>query len=255
MIDLHTHILPRLDDGAKDFSEALSLAELALEGGVDTLVATPHSNQVGRFENYATGTLGQIFQLFQRALREENIPLQVYLGMEIYASSDVGEKIGQGKLIPLNQSRYYLVEFPFDQEPEIIGDTLDQIFSAGGVPLIAHPERYFCVQEYPVLVYGWIQMGCLTQINKGSLFERFGRHAARTAELLLQHHLVTCVASDAHSLYQRTTYMEDIREYLSDHLGDEAAYRLLTERPGKILRNRPISPHGMRPEGKRRIFF
>lgn len=255
MIDLHTHILPGLDDGSENLSDSLEMAELALEGGVDTLIATPHSNQVGRFENYASQELEQVFQQFQRALVREQLPLKVYLGMEIFASEDMEEKIRQGKLIGLNRSRYYLVEFSFDEEPGIIGDCLEQIFAAGGVPLIAHPERYFCVQDYPVLVYEWLKMGCFAQINKGSMFGRFGRHAAQAAKVLLQNHLVTCVASDAHSPYMRTTYMGDARAYLSDQFGDDEMHRLMVENPGRILRNAEIPAHGRLPEKKRKIFF
>lgn len=255
MIDLHTHILPGLDDGAEDLSDSLEMAELALEGGVDTLVATPHSNQIGRFENYASEELEQAFQQFQRALVREHLPLKVHLGMEIYASEDMEEKIRQGRLFGLNRSRYYLVEFAFDEEPNQIGDFLEQIFDAGRIPLIAHPERYFCVQDYPVLVYEWLRMGCFTQINKGSMFGRFGHHAAQAAKVLLHNHLVTCVASDAHSPYMRTTYMGDAQEYLSERFGDDEMYRLMVENPGRILCNAVIPPHGRLPEQKRRLFF
>lgn len=250
MIDLHTHILPGLDDGAEDLADSLGLAELALAGGVEMLVATPHSNQIGLFENYASQALEQVFQKFQMALAQEQLPLKVYLGMEIFASEHLAEKIRMGKLISLNRSRYYLVEFAFDEEPSMIRHYMEQIFAAGGVPLIAHPERYFCVQDYPALVYEWLRMGCFTQINKGSLFGRFGRHSAQTAEVLLQNRLVTCVASDAHSLHMRTTYMKDAQEYLIEQFGDDEMYRLVVENPGRIVRNWDIPEHGRSPEQK-----
>lgn len=255
MIDLHTHILPGLDDGAECLDDSLNLAELALAGNTDTLVATPHSNQIGLFENYASHALEQVFREFKIALMRARIPLQVSLGMEIFATADMEEKIRCGKLISLNHSRYYLVEFAFDEEPSMIRLYLEQIFAAGGVPLIAHPERYFCVQDYPSLVYEWLRMGSFAQINRGSLFGRFGRHSAQTAEVLLQNKLVTCVASDAHSPHMRTTYMGDAKEYLSDQFGDDEMYRLMVENPGRIVRNLHITEHGRPPEQKRRFFF
>ena len=255
MVDLHTHILPGLDDGAEDLDDSLKLAELAMAGGVNMLVATPHSNQDGEFENYASRALEEVFQWFQRALAKAQLPLNTYLGMEIFASEDLAEKIRLGKLISLNRSRYYLVEFAFDEEPSMIRHYLAQIFAAGGVPLIAHPERYFCVQDYPALVYQWLRMGCFTQINKGSLFGRFGRHSAQAAEVLLQNQLVTCVASDAHSPHMRTTYLKDAREYLIEQFGEDEMHRLMVENPGRIVRNWNIPEHGRSPEQNRQYFF
>lgn len=255
MIDLHTHILPGLDDGAQDLDDSLGMAELALESGVDLLVATPHSNQAGRFENYASDRLAQVFQQLQRELAREQLPLKLYLGMEIFASDDIDEKIRRKKLIGLNGSRYYLVEFDFGEDPDMIGYFLEKIFCAGGIPLIAHPERYFCVQDYPAFVYKWLKMGCYTQINKGSLFGMFGRHAAQTAKVLLRNDLVTCVASDAHSPRMRTTFMGDAREYLSEQFGDDEMRRLMVENPGRILRDMEVPAHGIPPEQNRKFFY
>ena len=255
MIDLHVHILPGLDDGAQDIEESIGLVELALEGGVDTLVATPHSNQEGRFENYHTESLKEAFEDFYKVLEEKEMSIQILPGMEIFASEEMQEKIENGLLIGLNYSRYFLVEFPFDAEPDWIGERLEEILDLGQIPLIAHPERYFCAQEYPAFVYEWLQMGCFTQINKGSMFGKFGRHAAQLTEIMLDNDLVTCVASDAHSPYARTTFMGDARDYLSDRYGDRQMYRLLSENPEKIISNDSIPIHGIMPEKRRRFFW
>lgn len=248
MIDMHAHILPGIDDGSPDMEQSLAMAALAVEGGTRHLVATPHSNQAGRFENYASdGRLGRLFRSFRRELDRADIPLTVSLGMEIFASDDMYEKIRDHRLIGLNGSRYYLVEFHFDEDPLTIHRHLMTIFRAGGVPLIAHPERYFCVQDTPALIYEWLQMGCLAQINKGSLFGRFGRDAMRTADTLLFNGLVSCIGSDAHSPYQRTTHMRDTELYLREHLGPEIAHLLTEENPTRILNNRPVETRGRLP--------
>lgn len=255
MIDLHTHILPGLDDGSQVIEDSLEMCALALEGGVDTIMATPHSNQLGRFENFYSEELEQQFSQLQQAVLEEEIPVKLYLGMEIFASDDLEEKIRDGALISLNRSRYYLVEFAFDENPRQIGDDLEQIFAAGGIPLIAHPERYYCVQDHPALVYHWLQMGCFTQVNKGSPLGRFGRHAARTALFLLQNQLATCVASDAHSPYARTTFMGDIQDYLFDQFGEAEMLRLTEQNPYRIIHDKDIPSHGSLPERRRSFFF
>ncbi len=247
MIDLHTHILPGLDDGSPDFESSLKMADLAAKGGTRYLVATPHSNQIGRFENFYSPELRQLFLDLKAAIRTAHIPLELLFGMEIFAGDDLEEKIHSGKLVSINQSRYYLVEFYFDENPERIRRYLNSIFHAGGVPLIAHPERYYCVQENPALLYEWLQMGCLSQINKGSLFGKFGEAAEEAAKELLRYGLVTCMASDAHRPYWRTPYMADSRDWLAGHLSESAARLLTWDNPQRILNNRPVPQHGYPP--------
>ena len=254
MIDLHTHILPGLDDGSDDIEESVAMAELALEGGTRRLVATPHSNQSGRFENYFSAELVKAFEEFEKAVREKNMPLKLYRGMEIFASWDVAEKIADGRLIGLGDSDYYLIEFPFGAEPDEIGDILESVLAIGKIPLIAHPERYFCVQYHPDILYEWMKMGCLSQINKGSLFGKFGRGAAKTAEILLDFDLVTCIASDAHSAFVRTPYMEEIQEAVEERYDRGYAEALLYEHPKAVLDNQRIPFWGRQPVRKRRIF-
>lgn len=255
MIDLHVHILPGLDDGAENREEALEMAELALEGGTEILVATPHSNQKGRFENYYSEKLKEAYRDFQEALKREHIPLKICMGMEIFAAEDMCERLEDGSLIGLNGTDVCLTEFPFDAEPYWIGERLEDMLEQKKRPLIAHPERYFCVQDYPGLLYEWLRMGCMTQMNKGSIFGRFGRRAGRAAETLLKYDLITCIASDAHSSYMRTTYMGDIWDYVEERFGEGAAYRLLQENPEKIIENREVPVHGRFPEKKRRFFW
>lgn len=254
MIDLHVHILPGLDDGARSVDEAVAMAQLALESGVDTIVATPHSNQEGRFENYNTSELTGAYERFCQVLRDEHLPLKILPGMEILASEEMGKKMEDGRLIGLNHSNYYLVEFPFDAEVWWMGEMLEEILERGKIPLIAHPERYYGVQEYPALVWEWLELGCYTQVNKGSLFEKFGRRVRHTVETLIENDLVTCVASDAHSPYMRTTYMGDVRDYLVDWLGEEQAGRLLKRNAEIIINGGKVPGHGVMPQQKRWFF-
>ena len=94
--------------------------------------------------------------------------------MEIFASEDIAQKIKNKQLSGINGTDYYLVEFPFDADPWWIRECLEDIFDTGKIPLIAHPERIFCIQDYPELIYEWVQNGCVTQMNKGSILEDLG---------------------------------------------------------------------------------
>lgn len=252
MIDLHAHILPGVDDGADDLEVSLEMAAMAAESGVSILVATPHSNQIGRFENFYDEKLSAKFRALKSEVKKHGIPLEILEGMEIFASEDMGIKIKKGFLRGINRSDYYLVEFPFEADPWWIGQCLEGIFDQGKIPLIAHPERYFCVQDYPGLVYEWLQSGCLIQMNKGSILGRFGREVRDAAETLLLYDLISCVASDAHSFDMRTPHMGLVREHLEQNGGSAYARHVLYENPRLILSNRRIAVHGVRPEIKRK---
>lgn len=249
MIDIHTHILPGIDDGAENLSEALEMAKISRNSGVDVIVATPHCNMKGIFENFYDDEWDARLKVLRSSLEEENISLQILSGMEIYASMDVAEKIERGRLLPLNGSKYYLMEFPFDADPFWMDDVLDSVLQLDKIPLIAHPERYYCVQDEPMILYEWMQQGCVSQLNRGSVFGRFGRHAKSTADLLLNYGLVTCIASDAHSSRQRTTFMGDIKEYLYREYGRAYTEDLLYRNPKRLIADEYISKDKiLRPE-------
>src|SRR5699024_5448971 len=116
MIDIHTHILPGLDDGARDMDDSLAMAEVALKSGVHTVVATSHANTGGYFREYGPEVYEERLQAFRRALEQEGMPLTVLSGMEIFTTEDVPELIEDGRLIPINHTSFFLMEFAFGIE-------------------------------------------------------------------------------------------------------------------------------------------
>lgn len=249
MIDIHSHILPGVDDGSQSLDESLAMAKMAWNSGVSVIVATPHANVPWSYKNYDSPVFRKKIWDLQYHLRQHECDIKIVTGMEIFATEDVDDKIAKGALIPINKSRYYLVEFPFDVDPFWMEERLYSILCMDKIPVIAHPERYDCIQDEPAVLYHFMSMGCLSQINKGSIFGRFGRKEQRTAQILLDHHLVTCFASDAHGPYVRTTFLGDIRDFLLDMYGEERMYRLLYENPGKIIGDEPIyHRHMTRPD-------
>lgn len=235
MIDIHTHILPDVDDGAEDMQDALLMAELSVESGVTTVIATPHSNLPEEFGEYPDADIQMQLRKMRNCLLEREVPLQILSGMEIYATEDVLEKIRGGSLISLNDSGRYLVEFGFHKRSFWITEILNELCEHGYFPIVAHPERYACVQKHPEVVLDWLDMGCQLQINKGSFFGNFGRGSFLAANKLLQNETVTYVASDAHSPYQRTTYMRDIYDFFRLEYSSSLAKKLLTENPQRYL--------------------
>ena len=236
MIDIHTHILPKIDDGAESLEEAYEMALMAVRSGVKALAATPHSNHSADFLDEELKRQDKAFMDLEQLLLREKVPLKLYRGMEIWSSVDMVEKIKSKQLITLNHTPYVLVEFGFDEEPWWIEAIIGDLQGAGLVPILAHPERYFCVQDEPNLLREWRMQGALAQMNKGSILGRFGREVERTAEVLLRNHLFTCIASDAHHAYIRTTDMRELQHYLQRHCSTTEQEALLIKNPLAIIR-------------------
>ena len=240
MVDIHTHIIPGLDDGSEDMENSIVMAEMAVDSGVDTIIATPHCNQIGMYENYVSDELLKIMDEFRNEIEREKLELNVGLGMEIFCTRDVPRLLREKKLLTLNDSRYVLVEFAFGIDIVRMERMLYSILDSGYVPIIAHPERYYAVQAQPEILFDWLQDGMGTQMNKGSLFGRFGRNEFRCANAMLNNGLVTCIASDAHGVDSRTTDMTEISEFISLEYSEELADLLLTENPKRIFENKPL---------------
>lgn len=256
MIDIHTHILPGLDDGSDSMEKSLEMAEIAVRSGTRLAAATPHCNIRGYYENYEdSGVCREVFLQFRSILREERIPLKLVRGMEIYGVGDIRFLIGERRLISLNHTGNYLMEFPFDMHPDEMEDGLHMVLESGGVPVMAHPERYYCVQDTPDLVYRWMQEGILTQVNAGSFLGVFGRREERTAVTLLEHGLITCLASDCHGIRRRSPDMRESESYIRRRMSPDTARLLFSENPHAILTGVNVRRGEMRGFGEKRSFF
>lgn len=236
MIDLHTHILPAVDDGSHSVSESLAMAEMALDNGTNGIAATSHGN-IGELtvEKYREA----FFKLRER-LVQEHLPLQLYTGMEILMDHEVPDKLDAGKLLTLNDTKYILIEFHFDEELWMVKDYLQMLEETEYIPVIAHAERYEFVQRHPEEVYNWVRSGIVIQANKGSFLGAFGRKARETALSLLSHNLIQVVASDAHGVEHRTTQMRNAARFLNDTVSPKYRELVLSENPGRILRGEEV---------------
>ena len=246
MIDLHCHILAGVDDGAASDEESCMMAQIAVDSGVTMVAATPHCNLRGYFDNYLTQALRDRFLHLDRLLKEQEIPLGLRAGMEIYMTPEVPRLLREKRLLTLGGSRYLLVEFDFDGSFPWACRMQRAVAEQEVVPVVAHPERYRFIQEEPERLFDWLEAGYVLQLNKGSFFGRFGRGAARTAHWCLRQGCAHAVGSDAHSPYQRTTRLSDIHAYLSEIASVAAADALLRDNPARILKNRPVRP--VRPD-------
>lgn len=240
MIDLHCHILPFVDDGAQSMTEAVEMAKIAWESGTNILVATPHCcRRVGWSGFFAEEIKSRIF-LFRQALEECDIPIRIYAGMEVFATLELPALYHDGKLLTIANSRYLLLEFFFNENPEQMNLAIGAVRMLGLTPVIAHPERYDAVQRDPALAARWFQEGSLLQLNKGSVLGSMGVRAQETAWWLLNRGIAHVVASDAHSTRGRNPALQEVSRVLKERLDHAYARILLHDNPRRIVLDRNV---------------
>lgn len=197
MIDLHSHILPGIDDGARDWDEALRMAREAVTNGVNKIIATPHHKN-GVYINESVAVISLVNKLNQ-LLMEENIPLSVYPGSETQIYGDFIKELKEKQFLTLNNTKkYVLLELPFSDVPRYTEQLIFDIQMAGLIPIIAHPERNQEIRENPIKIYQLVTRGALTQITTSSLLGSFGKDIQKFAFEMVDNNLAHLIATDAH---------------------------------------------------------
>lgn len=240
MIDIHCHILPGVDDGAASLDAACRMAALAAESGVGTLIATPHCNARDERKNYRSPALDGAFAALQREFDRLGLPVRVLPGCEVLLRGDVGALLAEKPLYTLAASRYLLVEFYFDEDPRYMDAALATVRAHGYAPFVAHPERYFCVQDDPALALRWFEAGCGLQLNKGSVLGDLGEGAYDVSRALLRDGLCHAIASDAHHFAYRTPSFARLLDELDYAFPAIDAALLLERNPQNVLQNRAL---------------
>lgn len=201
MIDIHSHILPGIDDGAKDIETSLKMLKLAEASGTEIIVATPHYIK-NRYENTYEAT-EVIYNKLKLEAKAAGINIEILLGQEVMLEKHSLELCKEKKLRGINCSRYMLVEFPMDKLPADALDLIYELRLQNITPILAHPERYMYVLEDITQINDFAEEGCLFQINTGSLQGIFGKKVQSAATELISHGMVNFIASDAHSINKR----------------------------------------------------
>lgn len=233
--DLHTHILPGVDDGAQTMDQALEMLRNAVASDVTHLVVTPHCNVPG-----IDGDARLEERFAQLQAEAKDIPIALALGAEVRVTERLPEMLEAGKVKTLNGSRYLLTEFPSACPLEEITPVLEKCLSLSYVPVVAHPERYAAVIENPGAVEQWLDMGCHLQLTGGSILGAYGRSVEETARFLLRNDFVACVASDAHGVYERSNFLMDVYDHLRLYYSKKYAECLMTENPMRVFRDESL---------------
>lgn len=239
LTDLHAHILPGLDDGPESFDGSIELLRQAFDGGTRTLVATPHLF-LPQFD-YEPEVVRERFADFQAYLADLSLSpeysflteLTICLGAENHASERFFEALESGKVITLNDTRAFLLEFPLDASFEEMKHAVGVSLYRGLIPVLAHLERYFEIRENPERAAELRALGCMYQINAESVLRRLGPR--RTAMALLKGKGGVVLASDAHSSDRRPANLHEAYAYLAKALSPEEAQSLAQTAPSTLL--------------------
>lgn len=232
-VDIHTHILPGVDDGAQNPQQAMELLRLAWESGTGAVILTPHYR--GRYRRNTPQQLHQSFEQLQQLAAEQLPDMELYLGNEAGIELELTEKLREGRVLTLNGGRYVLLEFHTASTAGKILDGVLDVLNCGYIPVVAHAERYDGFNRDKNLAREVTRLGALIQINADSVLGGAGAEVKRCARRLLRKRHAHFIASDAHDTHRRTPMLAQCYRKVSRRYGKTYAARLFWENARELL--------------------
>jgi len=247
LVDLHSHLVPGVDDGARDAEDTLDGVRRMVEVGITRIVTTPHLDGALTHEPEALcerlDEIDAAWGVIRGVVQAEFPEVEFALGHEVMINvpdpdfSDPRIRIGGGD--------YVLIEWPRLQIPPRTVQVIESIVAGGYRPIVAHPERYVHMMEHLELARDWRNAGAVLQVNNGSLVGRYGKAAQEVAVGLVGAGLVDCLSSDFHARSHLKLYVKEARAWFEELDGAEQFYMLTATNPRRILEGEdtlPINP-------------
>lgn len=239
MLDLHTHIIPGIDDGSKNMNDTIEMLKNAKAAGYTGVVATPHYIEGSYASNNADKF--KLINDIKEEIKVQNIELDIYIGNEVFITDSIENLLSSGKIYSINNSKYILIELPMTGGSNGLQSCIFKLFSLGYTPIIAHPERYSFVQKDPNKLIDYIDQGVLFQLNSGSLFGHYGKTAQKAARILLKHDMIQLIATDTHSGKSSSySQISDVCKLISKLTYEENVDILMNKNPSDIVNNKKI---------------
>jgi len=239
-VDIHCHILPALDDGPRDMSQAVALCAALAEDGITTVMATPH--QLGRYDRLnSAAVIGEEIEALVAVLEAEQIPLNVLPGGDVRIDERLAKLLDAGEIISLaNQEKHLLLELPHELLVDPT-DTIIMLCQRGLQPILTHPERHPYLAGKDDLLSDWVDRGAVIQLTAGSLLGEFGPQASSQAWRILQRGLASLVATDSHDVVRRPPRLSRALAMLTGELGAETARSLCIDNPLRVFQGEVIA--------------
>ncbi|HHT9137707.1 MAG TPA: tyrosine-protein phosphatase, partial [Candidatus Wunengus sp. YC60] len=242
MIDIHTHILPMIDDGPTMVQESLEMCRIAVNDGINKIIATPHV-QNGMYDLDANKVLEKVDMLNQ-LIKQEGLDLVIFPGAEVHLNDRLldAEILRESSILTINGGKkYILLEFPFQWVPPETEQIIFKLKLMGLTPVLPHLERNYRIQRNPHMVVRYVEMGAILQVTAQSIVGDFDAAPLKCVLWMLKNNLVHVIASDAHSPVARPPILSRAVKIVSDMLGEEAARKMVLENPGTILEGLPFN--------------
>ena len=218
MIDIHSHLLPGIDDGSENLNVSLQMARDAVADGVTHALMTPH-HMNGRYVNHASDVI-KLTADFQTELNNANIPLTVFPSQEVRINGDLLSALDEGDILTTDdQGMYILIELPSNDVPSFTSDMLFRVQQLGLTPIIVHPERNTQLMKKPDLLYDMVSSGAYTQVTASSYVGIFGKSVTAFSEDIIANGLAHMIASDAHHIPGRKYNMRAAFDKLTKQYG------------------------------------
>lgn len=237
-IDIHSHILPGIDDGSDSMEMSMEMLRMAAKDGIGQMILTPHNKPWHSHTDYA-GIAAKVERL-QHRLTEERLDMKLYAGSELYYRSGLVDELDQGMAVTLANSHYVLVEFEPSADYDYIRNGMYALVTGGYDPIIAHAERYKNICSKTARIAELAKMGCFIQVNAGSIMGRYGFGVKQITRNMLKQGLVHFVATDAHDLDRRQPCLSLCADYIRKKYGQDSARRLFYEHPMCVLHDEYI---------------
>lgn len=242
VVDIHSHILPEVDDGPKSWDVSVAMCKTAAADGITHMVATPHANDRYHYDReYLQGLIAHLQKLVGDAPK-------LSLGCDFHLSIDnIQDALVHPTRYVIEGTRYLLVEFSNYGIPQNTGDSFLALGDRGITPIITHPERNPILRDNLQRVVQWAEQGCVIQVTGSALTGFWGERTHRAAVWLLERQCVHVLATDAHDTQKRVPILSTARNAVADVCGEEIADALVEANPHAILNNEPL-PYFPRPE-------
>jgi protein-tyrosine phosphatase len=241
VVDIHSHILPEVDDGPKSWDVSVAMCRAAAADGITHMVATPHANERYQYDReYLKGVVARLQELVGDAL-------QIGLGCDFHLSyENIQDALAHPKRYVINETRYQLVEFSNYSVPEQTTDSFHKLGDCGITVILTHPERNPILRESLQRVVEWAEQGCVVQVTGSALTGFWGDRTRRAALWLLERQAVHVLATDAHEMEKRVPILSTARDAAAEICGEEVAEALVETNPRAIINNEPL-PYFPRP--------
>lgn len=235
MVDIHSHLIPNVDDGSRSVEDTFIMFEEAKKAGFTDIILTSHY-LTDYYENKPDVLIFWKDKL-QEVLNKSSKGLTLHSGMEVYISEEINKLIEDKKILTLADSKYMLIELPMTTDVKYLDYVIFLLESKQIKFVLAHPERYKSVQKNPKIIEEYVEKGCLIQCNYGSILGQYGKDAKNALKYLLKNNLVHFMGSDCHRKNGIYLDVPKAIKKIEKIIGKEKLYEITTLNPKKIINN------------------